>query len=183
MEAAFVAGAGQFVGGAEQLADRGPAAAFGLLDAAHARLDRERRELGLARAAAEAISGEPIDDVRPSDSMSIAELSAALGVRASTLRHWDAEGLVVPRRASVREPPRCPPDRVRDARIVHQPRLAGYRIGPLKALMPRLREVHSWAEVTAALAARDASVTARSSAPVEGAAALWSVVSPASVVD
>ncbi|MFI7613676.1 MerR family transcriptional regulator [Nonomuraea terrae] len=146
--------------------------ALALLDAAHARLDTERRELALAKKAAEAITAEPIDAVRPSDAMSIAELAAALGVRPSTLRHWDAEGLVVPGRDSVRGPRRYSPDQVRDARVVHQLRMAGYRTAPLKALMPQLRRGRRWEEVLSTLAARDASIDTRSRALLEAAAAL-----------
>ncbi|MFA1538414.1 hypothetical protein [Actinomadura monticuli] len=47
----------------------------------YARLHAERGEVRLAREAARAISGEPLDDVRASDAMSIPELAAALGVR------------------------------------------------------------------------------------------------------
>ncbi|MFC7641585.1 MerR family transcriptional regulator [Streptosporangium lutulentum] len=101
-----------------------------LLDAAHARLDAERTELRKAEEAARAISGEPIEDVRASDAMSVSELAAALGVRPSTLRHWDAEGLVVPDRDPARGTRRYAPAQVRDARIVHQLRRAGYRIAP-----------------------------------------------------
>lgn len=143
-----------------------------LLDAAHARLDTERRDIRLAREAAAAISGEPIDDVRPSDAMSISELAAALGVRPSTLRHWDAEGLVVPGRAAPRRKRWYGPDDVRDARIVHQLRMAGYRVAALQALMPQLRRTGRWEEVRAALFARDASIDARSRALLDGAAAL-----------
>ncbi|MEU4832149.1 MerR family transcriptional regulator [Streptosporangium sp. NPDC023615] len=143
-----------------------------LLDAAHARLDTERRDVGLARRAAATIAEEPIADVRPSDAMGVSELAAALGVRPSTLRHWDAEGLVVPRRTSPGGPRRYLPDDVRDARIVHQLRRAGHRVAPLRALMPELRGARRWDEVTAALAARDASVDARSRALLEASAAL-----------
>lgn len=149
-----------------------------LLDAAHARLDTERRELKLAKEAAEAIAAEPIEDIRPSDSMGISELAVALGVRPSTLRHWDAEGIVVPRRASTRGTRRYSPDDVRDARIVHQLRMAGYRIAPLRALMPELRRAHRWDEVMTTLAARDASIDARLTALLEGAVALSAVISP-----
>ena len=140
--------------------------ALALLDAAHARLDTERRDLRQAQAAAAAISREPIDDVRPSDSMSVSELASALGVRPSTLRHWEAESLVIPDRLhGVR---RYMPVHVRDARIVHQLRMAGYRIAPLRDLMPGLRDD----DLAAALAAREASITARSRALLDGAAAL-----------
>ncbi|MDP9843382.1 MerR family transcriptional regulator [Streptosporangium lutulentum] len=148
-----------------------------LLDAAHARLDAERTELRKAEEAARAISGEPIEDVRASDAMSVSELAAALGVRPSTLRHWDAEGLVVPDRDPARGTRRYAPAQVRDARIVHQLRRAGYRIAPLRALMPELRRARRLEDVVSALAARDAGITARSQALLDGSAALSAVLS------
>ncbi|MFD7734237.1 MerR family transcriptional regulator [Kitasatospora phosalacinea] len=146
--------------------------ALALLDAAHARLDAERAELRRAEEAAAAIAREPVADVRPSDAMGVSELAAALGVRPSTLRHWHAEGLVVPDRDPVRGARRYTPAQVRDARIVHQLRLAGYRIAPLQTLLPELRQTHRSAEVGAALAARGAALALRSRALLEGAAAL-----------
>ncbi|RMI32468.1 MerR family transcriptional regulator [Actinomadura harenae] len=145
-------------------------AMLALLDAAHARLDGERRALREARAAVAAIADEPIADVRASDAMTVSELAAALGVRTSTLRHWDSEGLVVPGRAAGAR--RYAPSHVRDARIVHQLRAAGYRIGPLRDLMPALRGGRRLEDVASALAARDADVTFRSRALLDGAAAL-----------
>jgi DNA-binding transcriptional MerR regulator len=147
-----------------------------LLDAAHARLHTERVDLRRAEDAARAISAEPIADVRASDAMSVSELAAALGVRPSTLRHWDAEGLVVPERDPARGARRYLPAQVRDARIVHQLRQAGYRVEPLRALMPELRQARRWEEVDSALAARRASITARSQALLDGAAALNAVL-------
>lgn len=158
-------------------AHRDPAGqVLALLDAAHARLHTERADLRQARQAAQAISGEPIGDVRSADSMTVSELAAALGVRASTLRHWDAEGLVVPDRGPGRGARRYTPAQVRDARIVHQLRQAGYRIAPLRALMPQLRRGHRWEDVTAALTARDAGIQARSRALLDGSAALSAVL-------
>lgn len=151
-----------------------------LLDAAHARLDAERTELRQAEEAAQAISSEPVEDVRASDSMSVSELAAALGVRPSTLRHWDAEDLVVPDRDPARGTRRYTPAQVRDARIVHQLRRAGYRIAPLRALMPELPRARRLDDVASALAAREASITARSKALLDGAAALSAVLSLAS---
>lgn len=150
-----------------------------LVDAAHAQLDSERTELRRAEEAAQAISSEPIEDVHASDSMSVSELAAALGVRPSTLRHWDAEELVVPDREPARGTRRYTPAQVRDARIVHQLRKAGYRIAPLRALMPELRRARRLEDVAAALAARDASIAARSKALLDGAAALSAVLSAA----
>ncbi|MFJ1460739.1 MerR family transcriptional regulator [Nocardia sp. N2S4-5] len=142
-----------------------------LLDAAHARLDRERRDLALAAAAVRAIAEEPLADTRPSDAMTISELAGALGVRPSTLRHWESVGLVAPGRYSTRAR-RYTPDDVRDARLVHQLRLAGYRIPALRDLLPQLRNAFRGNDVRAALAAREASIDTRSRALLDGSAAL-----------
>nr|WP_202420069.1 MerR family transcriptional regulator [Actinomadura rayongensis] len=151
---------------------RDPDAAAARLDAVHARLHAERTGLARAAEAAAAISGEPIRDVRPADAMTVAELAAALGVRPSTLRHWDAEGLVVPDRDPARGARRYTPAQVRDARIVHQLRRAGYRVAPLRVLLPELRGGGAAGDVARALAARRADVAARSRALLDGAAAL-----------
>ncbi|WP_168214354.1 MerR family transcriptional regulator [Amycolatopsis sp. BJA-103] len=142
-----------------------------LLDAAHARLDAERADLREATEAVRVISREPIEDVRGSDSMGVSELASALGLRPSTLRHWDAERLVVPGRDQ-RGTRRYTPSQVRDARIVHQLRLAGYRVAPLRALMPELRRSRRLEDVASALAVREAAITARSRALFDGTAAL-----------
>ncbi|MFP3967469.1 MerR family transcriptional regulator [Actinomadura fulvescens] len=106
--------------------------------------------------------------------MSVSELAAALGIRPSTLRHWDAEGLVVPDRE--RGTRRYTPAQVRDARIVHQLRLAGYRVPALRALMPELRRARRLEDVMSALAARDAGIEARSKALLDAAAALSAIL-------
>src|SRR5690242_8703527 len=157
--------------------ERPAAHVLALVDAAHARLHTERTQLRQATEAARAITREPIDDVRPADAMSVSELASALGLRPSTLRHWDAEDLVVPDRADAHGTRRYTPAQVRDARIVHQLRMAGYRIAPLRALMPELRRARRSEDVASALAARDADIAARSKALLDGAAALSAVLS------
>jgi DNA-binding transcriptional MerR regulator len=147
-----------------------------LLNAAHARLHAERRELQAAKEAVAAISAEPIADSRPSDSMSISELAEALGVRPSTLRDWDSEALVVPHRTSARTARTYSPSDVRDARIVHQLRMAGYGISSIQALMPQLRRAQRWDEVQTMLAAREASIASRSHALLQATAALTAVI-------
>ncbi|MFE9249703.1 MerR family transcriptional regulator [Streptomyces sp. NPDC007088] len=143
-----------------------------LLDAEHARLERERTQSRLAEEAVEAVSAEPAGDVRPSDAMSVSELAVALGVRPSTLRHWDATGLVVPDRLPPRARRRYTPAQVRDARIVHQLRAAGYGVDALGGLMPALRLGRGPEEVRAALRAREAGLAARSRALLDAATAL-----------
>jgi DNA-binding transcriptional MerR regulator len=109
--------------------------------------------------------------------MSVSELAAALGLRPSTLRHWHAENLVVPDRADPRGTRRYTPSQVRDARIVHQLRMAGYRIATLRDLMPQLRAAGRAEDIATALAARDADIAARSRALLDGAAALNALLS------
>ncbi|MFC8527465.1 MerR family transcriptional regulator [Nocardia sp. NPDC057227] len=147
-----------------------PDAVLARLDAAHAGLHRERAELAEATAAAAAVAAEPVPDPRPADAMGIAELAAALGVRASALRHWEAEGLIGPGRdrGGAR---RYTPAQVRDARIVHQLRAAGYRIGAVRAVLAGLPRGGT-AAVAAALAARERDIAARSLALLGAAAAL-----------
>ncbi|MGY1609032.1 MerR family transcriptional regulator [Geodermatophilus sp. SYSU D00700] len=118
-------------------ANRGPVTELlALVDGAHARLHTERRDLQLAQEAARAIAAEPVDDPRPSDAMSVSELAGALGVRPSTSCHWDAEGLVVPCRSSPGRARTYTPGDVRDARVVHQLRRAGYGIGARRGWTP-----------------------------------------------
>ncbi len=147
-----------------------------LVDAAHARLHIERRDIELAREAVAAISGEPVGDTQPTDAMTISELADALGVRTSTLRHWDGEGLVVPERSPGGSARRYSPVDVRDARIVHQLRQAGYRIRRLQELMPQLRQAHRQDEINAALLGRHENTTARSRALLRAAAMLEAVL-------
>jgi len=163
--------------------------ALARLDAAHADLDRQRRQLAMAKQAAETITLEPITDVRPSDAMTISELAEALGVRPSTLRHWDAEGLVVPSRDPGTKVRRYTPAQVRDARIVHQLRRAGYPITLLAEVMPQLRRQHELDDIHRMLAARDETLDARSKAMLAGTAALAALLgddrteSPAGTLD
>ncbi|WP_433594511.1 MerR family transcriptional regulator [Nocardia sp. CA-145437] len=149
-----------------------PARMLALLDAAHAGLDTERRDLEATRAAVRHISEEPITEVRGSDSMSVSELAAGLGIRPSTLRHWDTTGLVTPGRAVPRDARVYAPADVRDARIVHQLRRAGYGIPALAILMAEFRSARRWNEVLERLAVRDASIESRSLALLDGAAEL-----------
>jgi DNA-binding transcriptional MerR regulator len=138
------------------------------LDAAHARLHQEREELALARQAVIAIGAEPMADVRPTDALSVGELAGALGLRPSTLRHWEAEGLLAPGRTAHRKRMYSPTD-VRDARLIHQLRQAGYRIAPLRELLPHLRDVEAAAMH---LTHREHSIDSRSDALLQATVAL-----------
>jgi DNA-binding transcriptional MerR regulator len=150
-----------------------------LLDEAHAHLHAQRRDLDLARRAVNIISTEPLTPQRPSDSMTISEIAGALGVPPTTLRHWEAEALLAPQRD--RHGARSyPPATVRDARIVHQLRLAGYDIPRLRAVMTQLRRLGRLDNLEDALAERQRTITARSRSLLRAAASLSVVVEDAS---
>lgn len=144
--------------------------------AAGAGLHAERRDVELARAAVATISAEPVDDVRPDDAMTISELATALDVPTSTLRHWDREGLLTPARTAHGRARIYAPADVRDARVVHQLRLAGYRVPPL---MPVIRQRGRTFDITTARQARDANINSRSRALLQAAARLLTLTSTA----
>ena len=152
-------------------------AVLALLDDAHARLARERCDLRLAQEAVVAITAEPLDAPRPSDGMTISELASALGTTPTTLRHWETERLLAPDRAGRARVRTYSPAQVRDVRVVHQLRLAGYRIPQLRALLPGLVQPgHPGEDVDAALEARDRHLAARSRALLRAAAALDALI-------
>ncbi|MFK0044201.1 hypothetical protein ACIQU4_08845 [Streptomyces sp. NPDC090741] len=66
-----------------------------------------------------------------------------------------------------------------DARIVHQPRSAGYQIDPLRILLPELRSGLRWDTVESAPAAREAGIAARSRALLDASAAILALLAPA----
>jgi DNA-binding transcriptional MerR regulator len=95
--------------------------------------------------------------------MSVGTLAIALGVRPSTLRHWESEKLLSPGRSTTGSRIYSPID-VRDARLIHQLRHAGHRIAPLRDLLPTLRAGDSLDEV---LTDREHSIQTRSRALLE----------------
>jgi len=153
-----------------------PSKLLGALDAAHAQLHNERQAVVLAQDALTAICGEPIHDPRAGDAMTISELAGALGVRASALRHWENEGLLTPTRSATGRARTYAPADVRDARVVHQLRLAGHRVPALRDLLPALRGDGRHGDITAALAARHDNITSRSRALLRAAAVIETVI-------
>ncbi|MCZ2837695.1 MerR family transcriptional regulator [Modestobacter sp. VKM Ac-2985] len=146
--------------------------ALALLDSAHAQLHHERSLLEQTRSALDHLAAEPVLPTRPADAMGITELADALGMRPSALRHWEAEGLLTADRQGERAARRYSPEHVRDARVVHQLRAAGYRIPTISRLLPELRRAGRSARVAAALGDRESTLTNRSKALLDGAACL-----------
>jgi len=75
------------------------------------------------------------------------------------------------------------PADVRDARVIHQLRLAGHRVPALRQLLPALRGDSRHGDITAALAARHDNITHRSRALLRAAAVLESLIAAAHASD
>lgn len=110
---------------------------------AHAELVQERNELLAAQTALRNVAAEQLttDTDSSPDSMSISELSRALGVPASTLRHWENEQLLQPNRVTTLRARQYRPSTVRDARIVHALRRGGYRIAEIRDVLDALHRL------------------------------------------
>ncbi|WP_419705026.1 MerR family transcriptional regulator [Promicromonospora sp. NFX87] len=131
------------------------AAAIG---AVHVRLARERDEALRAREALRAIQAEAVATVAPDcdptdaapdragDTMTITELAAALGVRTSTLRFWEQEGLAVPDRVTTLRARQYSTGAIQEARIVAALRSSGYGIPAVRDVVATLREVDGVAD-------------------------------------
>lgn len=131
------------------------AAAIG---AVHVRLARERDEALRARDALRAIQAEAVAPTmapdadpaadstdaapdRAGDTMTITELAAALGVRTSTLRFWEQEGLAVPDRVTTLRARQYGTGAIQEARIVAALRSSGYGIPAVRDVVATLCQV------------------------------------------
>jgi DNA-binding transcriptional MerR regulator len=132
--------------------------------ALHVRLARERDGTTAALYALHGIVRESAYDAAavPADAMSITELSAALGVRSSTLRFWEHQGLISPDREEPLATRRYPPDAVRDARIVASLRAGGYGIPAVRSVMTSLHALGNTAVARTALQDRLQTIADRS---------------------
>jgi DNA-binding transcriptional MerR regulator len=149
----FAAAQGDPAESGTRLADA--AAAVG---AVHVRLARERDEALRAREALRAIQAEAVAPAvapdadpaaraadaapdRAGDTMTITELAAALGVRTSTLRFWEQEGLAVPDRVTTLRARQYGTGAIQEARIVAALRSSGYGIPAVRDVVATLRQV------------------------------------------
>lgn len=134
--------------------------------ALHVDLARSRTAALTALSALDSIVDESALEAAPTpeDSMSIRELSAALGVRSSTLRFWEQQGLITPDRPEGLNARRYPPRAVTDARIVTALRAGGYRIPAVQAVITSLRPLDDTTIARDALHDRLRDIASRSEA-------------------
>jgi DNA-binding transcriptional MerR regulator len=113
------------------------------VSALHVGLARQREEALAAQRALTLVRAESGDTDLPDDALTITQLAQALGVRASTLRFWEREGLVAPERVGsgpVRGR-RYPPAVVREARVAAALRSAGHPVPAVRAVVASLRRL------------------------------------------
>lgn len=132
----------------------------------HTGLARSRDEALAALSALDSIVGESRNEALPvpADSISITELSEALGVRSSTLRFRERQGLVIPERLQRSQTRRYPPEAITHARIVTALRAGGHRIPAVRATMATLRALNDPQHARDALQVRLHTVATQSEA-------------------
>ncbi|MGD6748070.1 MerR family transcriptional regulator [Streptomyces sp. BH106] len=129
------------------------------ISAVHVGLARERDEVLRAQQALWAIESEATAHhgaveteaarqgaAEGADTMTITELAAALGVRTSTLRFWEREGLVAPERVTSLRARRYDASAIGAARIVAALRGSGYGIPAVRDIIDSLHSLHSLQE-------------------------------------
>ncbi|MEU0026453.1 MerR family transcriptional regulator [Streptomyces sp. NPDC006335] len=147
------------------------------VDEVHARLARERAEVLRAQRALQGIRAE--EDGRDDDFMTITQLAEALGVRSSTLRFWEEEGLVRPERVTTLRARRYGPAAIRAARVVVALRAGGYGIPAVREVMGALDGLDGLEDARRILRGRLDRIAARSVALLRAGADLAAVVTAA----
>ena len=150
------------------------AEAAAAVDGVHARLAREREEALRAQQALQGIQAE--EDGRDDDFMTITQLAEALGVRSSTLRFWEQEGLVLPERVTTLRARRYGPAAIGAARVVAALRAGGYGIPAVREVMGSLDGLDGLEDARRILRGRLDQLAARSVALLRAGADLAAVV-------
>ncbi|MFF9150138.1 MerR family transcriptional regulator [Streptomyces sp. NPDC014861] len=156
-------------------------AAASAIGAVHVRLAREREETLRAQEALRAIQEEtdPAGSEREGDAMTITQLAAALGLRPSTLRFWEQEGLVLPERVTSLRARRYGLPAIGAARIVAALRGAGYGIPAVRDLMASLDRLDGPGEARDILQRRLDGIATRTVALLRAGTDLAAVVTSA----
>ncbi|MEU8465726.1 MerR family transcriptional regulator [Streptomyces sp. NPDC029003] len=171
------------------------AGAAAAVSGVHVRLAREREEALRALAAVHTIRAEPGargidgdgdgggggdgDGDGDGDAMTITELAGALGVRTSTLRFWEQEGLVLPERVTSLRARRYGPPAIAAARIVAALRSCGYGVPAVREVMGSLAGPGGLAETERVLGLRLERIAARTVALLHAGSDLAAVVTAA----
>lgn len=160
-----------------------PDQAAALVCGLHARLNHEREQALAARLALESIRAEAATEAAPveGDSMTITELSHALGIKTSTLRFWEKVGLVAPERVTTRAGTarRYTLTAIREARIAAALRAGGYRIPHVQNAITAVRELNEVSHSVAALDTRLEAIAQRALALLRAGTLLAEIIESA----
>ncbi|PZF85412.1 MerR family transcriptional regulator [Jiangella anatolica] len=149
------------------------AAALALVDAVHAEVNDQRRQLRETAAAVETIAaGSPAALEPAGPGLRVGELARRLGVRPSALRTWEAFGLLTPAREPGTSYRSYGPQDVRDAQLVHLLRQSRYGLPQVGQVLAELRRTGSTEALRAVLVQRREQLTARTLAMLDGAGRL-----------
>jgi DNA-binding transcriptional MerR regulator len=151
--------------------------AAALISAVHVRLATERERLLRAQAALHAVQADTASAASErDDAMTITELANALGVRASTLRFWEREGLVSPQRVTSLQVRIYDQGSIRALRIVAALRGAGYRIPAIREILASLDDDEGRASVGPIVQQRLEDVARRTVALLEAGADIAHII-------
>ncbi len=147
--------------------------ALTLVDASHAELHEQRLSLRAVGEALEAVAEQPPDtSTVPRSGMRIGEVATYLGVRTSALRVWESAGLLTPQREPGTGYRRFGSTDVRDARMITMLRQGSYPLPQIQPVLDGLRRTGSSDALRAAIAQRQAGLTARATAMLEASSHL-----------
>ncbi|MCM6774607.1 MerR family DNA-binding transcriptional regulator [Nocardia sp. CDC159] len=146
-------------------------AALAVVDDAHAALREQRRSLDATAEALAALANQK-PTATPRSGLRIGEVATRLGVRASALRVWEAEGLLTPGREPGTGYRVFGPADVRDAQVVTVLRRGHHRFDQIRPILDDLHRTGSSSALRATLARRRTELTARARAMLAGAAEL-----------
>ncbi|GGT01002.1 MerR family transcriptional regulator [Planobispora rosea] len=144
-----------------------------LVDAGHAALHEQRLSLQAVSEALEVVARQDPEAEGPVRSgMRVGDVAAHLGVRASALRVWEAAGLLRPGRERATGYRCFSPSDVRDARMVSMLRQGRYSLAQILPILEGLRRTGSSEALREAVARRQAGLTERAVAMLEGSGRL-----------
>lgn len=147
--------------------------ALALLDASHAALHEQCRSVRAVGDALEAVAQQdPDTSALPRSRMRIGDVSSYLRVRTSALRVWDSAGLLAPRREPGTKYRQFSPADIRDAQMIHMLRQAHYSLPAIAPVLDGLRRTGSSDALRTAIAGRQAGLTSRATAMLEGSSHL-----------
>lgn len=148
--------------------------ALSTLDHSHAELDRERCEIERVLSAFQTVvSGPAPAEPASRRAVRIGDVADAVGVRTSTLRLWEQNGLLRPQREPGTGYRSYDPGELRNARVVALLRRGNYPLSIVQAVVDEIRSTGSPERVRAELAKREQQLHKRSLLRLRASAAFY----------